>query len=186
MALRASLRRLGYGPGLPRDCLAPHVYVDNSKTNDVIRQFQFIKRMAKQNGTLKRVFQLQRRELPSDRRRYNMMDRNYFKRWHFMKYCTQMINFGIRRGLRFRSDADSDHTNVPRTPFEGLPYPTAGSARLTRAQFADIEGVNARVLEAWRHQTRASEDGRVDPDPALSLDELRRKVPQWSPSSRPE
>merc|ERR1719174_2199888 len=114
MALRTSLPRLGFGPGNSRSMLQPSAHARNPQEG--IRQFQNIKRLARQNGTLKRTFQIQRREFPCDRRKWNAMDRTYFRKWHHLKYCTQVIKYSITNGLSFINSVEEESFR-PKVPW---------------------------------------------------------------------
>mmetsp|Transcript_19408 Transcript_19408/g.43695 ORF Transcript_19408/g.43695 Transcript_19408/m.43695 type:complete len:187 (-) Transcript_19408:36-596(-) len=104
MALcRSSLLRSAK-PIYPRDLYQPASRPRDPL--DVVRQLNDIKRVQRQNGTLKRVYQLQRREFPGDRRRWDRIDEAYWKKWHYLKYCTNVISYSMERGLRFRGETE--------------------------------------------------------------------------------
>ena len=75
---------------MAKDQLAPSAFPTSN--GDVIRQYRNLVRLAKQNGTIRRTFQIQRREFPNMRRRYNFEDKTYFKTWSYLKYCTQVVH----------------------------------------------------------------------------------------------
>eukprot|EP00928_Gymnodinium_smaydae_P049163 TRINITY_DN32978_c0_g1_i1.p1 TRINITY_DN32978_c0_g1~~TRINITY_DN32978_c0_g1_i1.p1 ORF type:complete len:190 (+),score=30.30 TRINITY_DN32978_c0_g1_i1:63-572(+) len=168
MALRASLPCLGFtkwgfGRGTARHMLQPSVGGEGS-WGDVSRQMSLIKRIARQQGTLNRVFQIHKREFPKDRRRFNQINRAYFRRWHYLKYCTQVIRYSINKQLRFRTLAEEEAVYTQHEVFEGVPPSLLGSGRLTHALVQQRQAAPV--------------------DTGFSEDELRNLATSWRSSDR--
>mmetsp|Transcript_29908 Transcript_29908/g.82110 ORF Transcript_29908/g.82110 Transcript_29908/m.82110 type:complete len:174 (+) Transcript_29908:70-591(+) len=173
MAFFLSLaRRLGH----PHTNSSHHMYAsvrcDGNRPKDMLGGMSMIKRLARQNGTLKRVYQIQRREFPSDRRRYNMMDRAYYRRWHYLKYCTQVIKYSIKHGLRFRSPYEDEGRNVQRVHAEGVPVPSFGSGRILSHEMGNMRALDDKLATSRNGIERSQ-------DPGYTADELRAMASKW-------
>mmetsp|Transcript_139717 Transcript_139717/g.434597 ORF Transcript_139717/g.434597 Transcript_139717/m.434597 type:complete len:174 (-) Transcript_139717:80-601(-) len=135
MALRAAAARLnGFKPGAARDTLQPSAFVRADRPNDAVRQLRAIQRIARQNGTLKKVFRIQRREHPCDARTADLMATVYYRKWHHLKYCTQVIKYSVNRGLRLRDEAEAFSSGPQVLWAEGVSPSLLGSGRLQEAE----------------------------------------------------
>ncbi|CAK9025300.1 Hypothetical protein (Fragment) [Durusdinium trenchii] len=121
MALRLSAICRKWRWACPRDLIAPSVAVTD-RANDAIRQFNKFRRLARQNGDIQRAARTVRREFPTDTRVINRQNQVYFAKWHYMKYCTQVIQYAIRKKLpsgetlRLRLDIE-DENAMTQKPF---------------------------------------------------------------------
>mmetsp|Transcript_81786 Transcript_81786/g.265046 ORF Transcript_81786/g.265046 Transcript_81786/m.265046 type:complete len:173 (-) Transcript_81786:29-547(-) len=169
MALRMAQRRLnGFCAGNARDLMQPSAVVNPNRPNDAIRQLNALKRLARQNGTIKRVFRIQRREFPSDARVKDLLDQVYYRKWHHLKYCTQVVQYSIKRGLRLRDEAEDDAPLCQAPWAEGVPPAALGSGRLHRSEREPAES-DQRGLDS-----AAKEAAERSYDRGFSQDELRQ------------
>mmetsp|Transcript_65371 Transcript_65371/g.115987 ORF Transcript_65371/g.115987 Transcript_65371/m.115987 type:complete len:186 (-) Transcript_65371:35-592(-) len=173
MAFFASLPRLA-GPlrSRARDLMEPSAIINPKKPNDASRQLNVLRRMARQNGTLKRVFRTQRREFPTDTRKTNLMDQVYFRKWHHLKYCTQMIQYSIRHGHRLRDDMEAEAGLAQKPWADNVKTSMLGSGRLRDDEIEQtLKGnTDKESLEASSSKkASASNDAGLDPK------ELRRE-----------
>mmetsp|Transcript_98129 Transcript_98129/g.194305 ORF Transcript_98129/g.194305 Transcript_98129/m.194305 type:complete len:180 (-) Transcript_98129:20-559(-) len=162
MALRAASRRLGgfhwgvapaWGKG-NFESPGSTAIVNVDRPNDSIRKLNVLRRFARTQGVLQRFQRTQRREFPCEARVKNLHRDVYSKRWHHMKYCTQVIQYSIRRGLRLRGESEAA-ASVPTAPWaSGLQPSFLGSGRL-----------HAKALEKAQEQTK-----RIERANAMSMD----------------
>mmetsp|Transcript_89176 Transcript_89176/g.186348 ORF Transcript_89176/g.186348 Transcript_89176/m.186348 type:complete len:180 (-) Transcript_89176:169-708(-) len=156
MALRCSLQLLnGYSPGRARTLWSPTAYVNPHKPNDSLRQFRLLQRLAKQNGCLKRVQRIQRRELPCDSRARDLKDKIYFERWHAMKYYTQVIKYSVEKNLDL---TDPVEDSLPKTE---VPH----HAEDANQRYAEMHAAHM----AWQAKQENKDDTSTSPP---------QKVPQ--------
>ncbi|CAE8627898.1 unnamed protein product [Polarella glacialis] len=163
MAMIASALRLGPLRSRARDLLEPSAIPNPKKPNDAVRQLHMIRRLAKQNGTLQRVFRTQRREFPTDTRKTDLHNQVYFRKWHHLKYCTQMIQYSDRNGLRLRDDVESESACAQKPWAENLKTPFQGSGRLREDELGDANkgGLDRDSVDragTWR-ENRAVDKG---------------------------
>jgi len=169
MALRLSAFRQKWTYAMPRDLIAPSAVVNADRPNDVIRQFNALKRMARQNGAIQKAARTVRREFPTNTRQTNRMNQVYYAKWHYMKYCTQVIQYSMRKGLRLRADIE-DESSIAQKQLLGNVRPSPlGSGRFRENEW------NAVSTKKWQSVQKSHEeagDGNVDD--ALSRAELER------------
>ncbi|CAE7253615.1 unnamed protein product [Symbiodinium necroappetens] len=126
LAMRMSSVRQKWTHAMPRDLIAPSAVVDADRPNDVIRQFNALKRMARQNGDIQKAARTVRREFPTDTRVINRQNQVYFAKWHYMKYCTQVIQYSMRKELRLRVDIEEQGSIAQKQVLGNVPPPAWG------------------------------------------------------------
>ncbi|CAE7504779.1 unnamed protein product [Symbiodinium natans] len=85
------------------------------------------------------------REFPTDTRVINRQNQVYFAKWHYMKYCTQVIQYSMRRGLRLRADIEEQGAIAQKQVLENVPISPWGSGRLTQQEFeTNVQKENGR------------------------------------------
>ncbi len=56
--------------------------------------------MARRSGVLKKTYLSTFYELPTWRRTREKSERAHFSRWHYLKYCTQLLQYGLKYAQR--------------------------------------------------------------------------------------
>eukprot|EP00811_Abedinium_folium_P006640 NODE_16119_length_1011_cov_5.608597.p1 GENE.NODE_16119_length_1011_cov_5.608597~~NODE_16119_length_1011_cov_5.608597.p1 ORF type:complete len:203 (-),score=55.98 NODE_16119_length_1011_cov_5.608597:173-781(-) len=175
MALRAAAARFGFSTGFSKR-KEPSIV---PRSGGALAAFAQIKRLARQNGSMMRTYHLSRRELPNITRRRQLLERVYYKRWHHLKYCTQVIRYSVKRGLPMQMPGSE--MTMPTVRFaEGVEPPVQGTGRLHKEDFATLD--ERELLSAMHREEywEPSKDG--DNDVGFSEDQLRKIAEgTWSP-----
>ncbi|CAE7192435.1 unnamed protein product [Symbiodinium sp. CCMP2456] len=160
LAMRMSSVRQKWTHAMPRDLIAPSAVVDADRPNDVIRQFNALKRLARQNGDIQRAARTVRREFPTDTRVINRQNQVYFAKWHYMKYCTQVIQYSMRKELRLRADIEEQGSIAQKQVLGNVPPPAWGSGRFSSEEWKKIE-------------KRSAADGQLSQGGQISANSVR-------------
>ena len=64
------------------------------------RTMKIMQNLAKRSGVLKKTFLSSFYELPNWRRNREKAERAHFSRWHYLKYCTQVLQYGLKYAQR--------------------------------------------------------------------------------------
>eukprot|EP00930_Biecheleria_cincta_P047784 TRINITY_DN33197_c0_g1_i1.p1 TRINITY_DN33197_c0_g1~~TRINITY_DN33197_c0_g1_i1.p1 ORF type:complete len:210 (-),score=31.68 TRINITY_DN33197_c0_g1_i1:53-628(-) len=169
MALRCSAALLkGSIRPRARDLQQPSAIVNPARPNDAIRQLGVLKRLARQNGTVQRTFRTMRREFPTDSRTTDLTNQVYFRKWHHLKYCTQMIQYSIRRGLRLRDEIEEEASMTQKPWAENVSTSFLGSGRLHKDD-ANHGKLDAELVKKAGDKVAAQKN-----DAGFKIDELRK------------
>ena len=64
------------------------------------RSFKILQTIARRTGVSKKTYLASFYELPTLRRARERSERAHFSRWHYLKYCTQMLQYGLKYAQR--------------------------------------------------------------------------------------
>lgn len=138
-----------------------------------LKAFAQLQRFAKQNGAMKRTFHIQRREFPCMARRRKMTERVYYAKWHWLKYCTQVVRYSVNRGLPLPKSGGNEIMDLPPHKFaDGVDPPLHGSGRLN---VTDVETIPFRTKLAAMHREHTWQ-ARSRGDRRFSEEQLRDMV----------
>lgn len=154
---------------------APSALVNADRPNDAIRQFNALRRMARQNDAIQKAARSVRREFPTHTRTINRQNQVYYSKWHYMKYCTQVIKYSLRRGLRLRDEIEDEASVTQKPVFENIEPSSFGSGRFSERQYHKLQ-------DSYKAEQKR-QDQQVAKETAFSEDELRNFLRQKRSSS---
>jgi len=130
------------------------------------------------------------------------MDLAYYKKWHYLKYCTSVIRYSMERGLRLRDDAEepgpekvwADPKESPVTEPSELAYGKFTPATSLRTTVRDIfeqamrrreeaaKGVLLKDLRSQKEEELAKLKREMAEELRKKAAELRRKMAAADPT----
>ncbi len=94
--LQKRFRGGGWSPGRSHSANERGLTLVPSAGASATKSLKILHNVARKTGVSKRTYLASFYELPTLRRARERSERAHFSRWHYLKYCTQILQYGLK------------------------------------------------------------------------------------------